>query len=195
MVKFHKTIKRCELGTALAFLIDYVKFELQAEKVEIHDQGNATVSIGQIINDQLSELKFKVDDRKKDPKQNNYTLYVNRKNQLIKVVKMIRRESGKEFEAHEILAFDIMKLQEAKTHDLSADQSCIMDKPQVEISLADKIYKSQEESKRPKTPEFGDEPDEKEKIQAEIDSSQFLSPLQAELPRNRAKEPVKDGIS
>lgn len=79
MIKFHKTVKRCELGTVIAFVIDFVQHDLDAEKVEIHDQGNATVSIGQIINDQLSSLKFKVDDRKKDPKQEEYIFYVNRK--------------------------------------------------------------------------------------------------------------------
>lgn len=114
------------------------------------------------------------------------TIYVNNKNQLIKISKRKKKtgdsSAGRDMdELHEILSFDINKLEHKSMHDIESDRPAnenLFKMPAPVITAS--VFEGEKES------------DSEEHKEVKMD---LLDPTFGIVPAYRQKVPIKDGVS
>jgi cytochrome b involved in lipid metabolism len=179
ILKYHELITKKELATLIVFV---KRLFGPLTKTELHHDDN---EVG--LRDILANLHkdITVVTTHEEPEALNYVVYVNKKNQLVKISKQKNKSAsfaGSDMdEVHEILSFDINTLEESSKHSITSTE----------------LAHPPESVTKPKTPTFDYSPGgesttvEEEKVSPDDDEEDlpcFGVPA-------RKKKPVKDGIS
>ncbi|CAI2377593.1 unnamed protein product [Moneuplotes crassus] len=174
-LKYHDLTTKKEMATVILYFQDAIREYLGTDKVHFEVDGEEA-GPGEILDNLESKLSVVTENEiVPEDSLDKFVMYVNKKNQLIKVTKRKRDPTSsaatrdmKEF--HEILSFDIHKLPHRKAHSIDSDD-----------------YVTESFFKMPlpviKTTMY--EEDKKEEDFEDPD----------EVPKARKKVPIKDGIS
>eukprot|EP00355_Strombidium_rassoulzadegani_P009352 CAMPEP_0168622876 /NCGR_PEP_ID=MMETSP0449_2-20121227/8516_1 /TAXON_ID=1082188 /ORGANISM="Strombidium rassoulzadegani, Strain ras09" /LENGTH=120 /DNA_ID=CAMNT_0008664201 /DNA_START=20 /DNA_END=382 /DNA_ORIENTATION=+ len=118
--------------TSLFFVVDFIKervgvSKMENKEVKLYFDEESITTFEEVLQTGIEKVLLKRHGPE-NPFLDHLTqldetdrLYLNDKEQLIKIVK-ITRESGKEVEVHNILSFDVSKLPQAKLHKYNSHQ-------------------------------------------------------------------------
>ena len=178
MLRYHSKTTESELATVILYIQDIFKALLDTEKVEFMIDGEpADLSvILENLDKEIAVVSQDESDEKFDDKL--VVIYINAKNQLIRISKKKQKEddtsAGRDMKViHEILSFDINKLDHKNKHDIISDKkacSCFFKEPLPVIKPT--VYEGSKKK---------DEEDDEEKLD--------------EVPKTRKKVAIKDGVS
>lgn len=178
-LRYHNRTTECELATVIVYLRDVLKALFDTEKIDFLIDGEIA-DLKTILENLDKEVAVVAHDMTKEEFDDKpIVIYINKKNQLIRISKRKPHDfdasaSRDLLDIHEILSFDINKLDQREQHDITSDRLAnenVFKEPLPVIKTS--MY---EEDKNKE----GDTSDE---LNIEM------------IPRTRKKEPIKDGIS
>jgi cytochrome b involved in lipid metabolism len=179
-LKYHDNTTESELATVILYLRDIIKALFDTEKVDFLVKGEKANmrTILDNLNTEIAVVTFDENAEAFDSKP--VVIYINKKNQLIRVSQRKQKPNDSAAtrdmkELHEILSFDINKLDQKEHHDIESD------KPANENLFKEPL------------PVIKTSADEEEKKQA--DDDEYAETEDGSVPKTRMKVPIKDGVS
>ena len=184
-LRYHEKTTESELATVLLFVQDILKAHLDTEKVDYNLDGEKAELETIIKNPDREILVTSEDDLNESTETKPVTIYINKKNQLIRIsmrkTKPSLSSASRDMrELHEILSFDINKLDQSEKHDIESKKPAnenLFKAPIPVISTS--LFEGEEDEK------------EDEKKEVEMDTLN----VHMGVPRIRQKVPIKDGVS
>ena len=174
-LKYHDKTTESELATVIWFLRDSIKEYFETENVKFLLSGDPAGE-KEILENLDSEIWVVTEgEAEKEDIQAPLVIYINKKNQLIRIVKKKRDPKSSAAtrdmrELHEILSFDINKLDQSNAHDIESDKYA-----------SDNLFKAP-------LPVINVNMFEEDKKEEEDDEDPNI------VPKVRKKVPIKDGV-